>query len=73
MKTKEQIEKEIGYGKVYTLEEFCHEVDEGCIIDYDGVGYFHDGENITNVSVWDDSIDPKYVWSHYPYVIWYNR
>ena len=76
MKTKEQIQKEgvcaeCG-GEVFTTEEFAECIERGTFIPYDGVGYFHDGENETWRSVWDDSVTAEEV-EKYPYVCWYNR
>jgi hypothetical protein len=67
MKTKEQVQDEC-FGEVYTLDEFIDEVTCGGINQYDGVGFFHNGENETNVSVWEKSCDLLC----YPYVCWYN-
>jgi hypothetical protein len=72
MKSQEQVQKETEYGDVFTIEEFAHDVKLGCITPYDGVGYFHDGENKTNRCVWDDSVTAEEV-KNYPYVCWYNK
>lgn len=76
MKTKEQIQKEGLCGEcggtVFTTEEFAEYVKRGSFIPYDGFGYFHDGENETDRSVWDDSVTAEEV-EKYPYVCWYNR
>ena len=75
MKTKEQVQKEglvAKYGTVFTTEEFAEYIERGSFIPYDGIGYFHDGENETDRSVWDDSITAEEV-EKYPYVCWYNR
>ena len=72
MKTKQQIENEISYGDVYTLEEFFQEVKIGGFIPYDGDGYFHDGEEETSRSVWSSNLSLLEL-KHYPYVCWYNK
>ena len=72
MKTKELIQAEIPFGEVFTLDEFIAEVEENWINEYDGIGYFHDGENRTDFSVWNE----HYSWDdviRFPYVIWYNK
>lgn len=81
MKTKEQIqkeiEKEIPGVWVMTTEEFIKQNDAKCLIRYDGIGMFHDGENETEFSVWDDypaGLDNQEdVIKAFPYVCWYNR
>lgn len=72
MKTIEQVRAEMEFGDVFTKEEFGDLVDKGWFIPSDGVGRFHDGENETNVSVWDNSLTPEDV-EKYPYVCWYNK
>ena len=72
MKTKELIQNEIPFGHVFTLDEFIEDVNAGYINEYDGQGYFHDGENRTKISVWNEHLS----WDDviiYPYVIWYNK
>ena len=70
MKTLKEIKKEC-IGDVFTIDEFAKEVNSGFINGYDGIGYFHDGENETNIEVfsnfnWEDV-------ENYPYVCWYNK
>lgn len=72
MKTKKQIKKELYCSEVYTKEEFLKLNEEKLIIPYDGQGYFHDGENETNLSVWADSLTWDDV-KDYPYIVWYNK
>lgn len=72
MKTKEQIQKETTQGYVFTSQDFW-----GCLLswsfnEYDGNGYFHDGEAETALSVWDDEVNVD-TFKEYPYVVWYNR
>ncbi len=72
MKTIEQVKQEIGFGNVYTLEEFEEMLDDNAINCYDGIGYFHDGEKETELSVFDDSLTYDDV-KDFPYVCWYNK
>ena len=72
MKTIEQIKKEIDCGHVFSIDDFTECVEEGCFIPYDGIGYFHDGENSTGISVWSIDLN-KWNKMKYPYVIWYNK
>lgn len=69
MKTIDQIQDEIGFGNVYTSKDFAEDVESGGFIPYDGTGYYHDGEQETDICVWSDlSLLHKY-----PYVCWYNK
>ena len=73
MKTLEEVQAEEKIGSVMTVEKFCELMDEGYITDYDGWGYFHDGEKIRrDFNVFDDS----FTWDdikNFPYVVWFNR
>lgn len=71
MKTREQIERETK-SNVFTKEEFLSSVHRGEITSYDGIGYFHDGENETLVNVYDETLSRDKV-KHYPYICWYNK
>lgn len=71
MKTREQVQAEIQFGDVYTFSEYCNLVAQGYLTPYDGIGYFHDGEKESNISVWNFKYDE--VWGKYPYVCWYNK
>ena len=51
IKGKEQIQEEIGYGDVLTIEEFFSDVMSGCLTPSDGIGYFHDGIQETNRNI----------------------
>ena len=72
MKTLEQVKVEQKFGEVFTVNEFAELYHEGYINEYDGIGYFHDGEKKTNISVWDATL-PWYVIKNFPYVCWYNK
>lgn len=71
MKSIKQIKEEC-IGEVFTLKEFISHTDIGLFNRYDGDGYFHDGENETNISVWDSNLAWEDV-ENYPYVCWYNK
>ena len=72
MKNKQlvQVENEDCY--VFTLEEFEEYVNNGSITMYDGYGYFHDGENETDICVWDEEL-PWEDFGKFQYVCWYNK
>lgn len=60
-------------GDVMTVDQFCEMVDNDSINQYDGYGFFHDGEHIRreynvfdNSLTWDDVKD-------FPYIVWFNN
>ena len=70
MKTLKQVKKEIGkHGDVMTAEEYREW--SHCMTPWDGIGYYHDGENRTDISVFE-SITQEQA-EKLPYVIWYNK
>lgn len=72
MKTIEQIQDEVRYGEVFNSNDFAQKVISGSFNKFDGVGFFHNGENETNISVWDKKVTLEY-FKEYPYVCWYNK
>ena len=80
MKTIEQVREETKIGEVFTTEQFADYEEHNCFNEYDGFGYFHDGEKETDLSVWSTEspiYDTVTTWEEfldkYPYVIWYNK
>lgn len=71
MKTLEQIQKEHPYGMIYLTEDFIDIVLDGGFAPCDGIGYFHDGDKETKISVWSDLKYEDII--NYPYVCWYNN
>jgi len=79
-KTLEQVESELTCGEAFTTEQFAYYAHTNCLNQYDGFGYFHDGEKETDFNVWDNEspiYDTVSTWEDlvekYPYVIWYNK
>lgn len=77
MKSKKEIVNSQDYkildeNNIFTVDEFIEQIEKGFINHYDGDGYFHDGENETDISVWDESLTWSDVKS-FPYVCWYNK
>lgn len=77
MKTKKEIVDAQNYkildeNDIFTLDEFIEQIKQGSINRYDGNGYFHDGENETDISVWDISLNRMNT-INYPYICWYNK
>lgn len=73
MKTFEAIQNECS-GTVYKIADFIKLVQAGYIIDYDGIGYFHDGEDeVDYPPVTCNKTKLSCYAKDYPYVCWYNR
>lgn len=72
MKTKEQIQNEMGCGDLFDSIAFLSKVKDGSFNECDGVGYFHDGEKETDISVWGYKVTEE-TFNKYPYVCWYNK
>jgi len=72
MKTFDEVQAETEtFGDVFLSTDFKLAVEAGDFIPYDGMGYFHDGENETDYCVW--AVEDEAEFDKYPYVIWYNR
>lgn len=71
IKTKEEIQEEC-FGDVYTREEFLEQVRSGRINCFDGIGYYHDGNEETEISVWTSEGAFVEI-SEFPYICWYNK
>lgn len=67
------IEEDIKYCDVFTTEVFAEQVKCGSFISYDGIGYYHDGEDETDIEVdFNYDLVMEKV-AEYPYVCWYNK
>lgn len=72
--TKEEVQKSMKYGKVFDISEFARDVRHGYFTEYDGVGYFHDGEKETDENVFTDKGNfRKATAKKYKFVCWYNK
>ncbi len=69
MKTLEQVQKETKCGEVFTFEDFFKQIGN-TFTRKDGIGYFHDGEKETRVSVWCGILSLEEL-KRYPFVCWY--
>lgn len=72
MKSLKQVQREEKIGTVYTTEKFAECISRGSFNRFDGVGFFHDGEQETDKCVWDYILTWDDV-KDYPYVVWYNK
>lgn len=73
IKTLEEVQAEMDFGDVYTISDFSEQVSQGSISDYDGIGYFHNGHEETEVCVFDPDIPYYMAILMFPYVCWYNK
>lgn len=69
IKPIEEVRKAQKYGDVFTTEYFKDMVENRCIIDDDGCGYFHDGTKETKFEVFTY----YHLIDKFPYVCWYNK
>lgn len=74
MKTLMEVQEECLTGYVFTVEEFIEMVNDGTIDVYneDNYGYYHDGENETEVPVSFDKYSLEEGLEKYPYICWYE-
>ena len=74
MKTIQEIEQEYPWANVFTFDDFVRHVNNGYITSYDGVGYFHNGREetdlVVNVSLIASNTALR---NRYPYICWYNN
>lgn len=71
MKNKSDIEKEIK-GKIFTLDEFSNGVKDGTINVCNGIGYFHDGNQLTQITVNNNRLKWEST-KKYPYICWFRE
>ena len=71
MKTIEEIKKDC-IGDVFATENFIKAVNNGWFNSCDGIGFFHDGEEETDIEVFSRFIEEDDI-KKYPYVCWYNK
>lgn len=60
-------------GKVYEIKEFLQLVNDKCIIDYDGIGYFGNENTELETIKHVDIPTVKKAMKRYTHVHWYNR
>lgn len=70
MKTLKEVQAENEFATVYTSKEFAKLAKAKIFIPYDGIGYLHDGEKETSISIWNVDLNK---WTKYPYICWYGR
>lgn len=61
--------------EVYDTAHFASLAERKCFISFDGDGFYHDGVNETDISVWDSKemlMSPETP-KKYPYVVWYSK
>ena len=68
-----KLEKIPDYGDIMTLKEFIEQVKDGCLIDYDGTGYYATKNRITNLSVYPSDIYKGKINKRWSHIMWFNR
>ena len=69
--TKEQIQAQFSDAQVLTFDEFCEKCTEGVLDMYNSHGWFHDGETLTDIKIWDEDVNIDDV-KQYLYVVCYD-
>lgn len=72
-KSIEQVIGDFPNATIYPTAKFADLVEDGCFCESDGSGRFHDGEEETAVSVWDEEEITQDQIDAYPYVCWYSK
>ena len=72
MKTIDEIMNEEMTSDVFTVDEFLGMLDMDELYDINAFGYYHDGENVTEVQVWLNKSDIEEKGKQYPYIIWHT-
>ena len=63
----------ISIGNLYTMDDFKEDCLNGSFIDYDGFGYYSDGEMESDIHILPSDIKSGCVRDDFDYVVWYNR
>ena len=71
MMTIQEIQEDLDSGEVFAIDEFIELAEMG-ELDEEGYGYFHDGEEMTEIRVALDVEELEDMQEQYPYVIWFN-
>ena len=61
------------YGTLMTLTEFTEDCKLGCLINYDGYGYYSDGKTMTEILIRPSDVMSGRVNQKYTHVVWFNR
>lgn len=56
-----------------TAEEFIRSVNNGCLIDYDGIGEYSDGKQVSNIKVKPSAVKKNGLDKRFSHVVWYNK
>ena len=64
---------DIGYGMVFTIDNFMAEVYSGCISDYDGRGIFYDKNGNKGEYIICDIKWIKNNCKDYDFIVWFNK
>lgn len=59
--------------EVIELDEFVDSCNRGNLIDYDGWGYYSDGNLMTSIKVYPSDITNGFVKREWTHVVWFNK
>jgi len=72
MKTKNEILFEQSYCEVYTLSEYARLITNGKLSISSGIGYYHDGNEITNTCIEGNNRTWEQI-RNYPYICFFKN
>ena len=69
-KTRDEVALDHPECDTFTIPEFLELVRMGALEDVDSYGYYHDGQELTEVPVRLDEQEIKELGRKYPYIVW---
>lgn len=61
------------YGDIFTMQEFIEDCENGCLIDYDGIGFYSFEDMITDHQIRPSDVMEGKHDTRYTHVVWFNR
>jgi hypothetical protein len=56
-----------------TVEQFIEDVKSGCLIDYDGWGYYVKDNKRTNIMVFPSDVKYNAIRKEFDTIVWFNK
>ena len=61
------------YGDLMSIDEFVSCCESGCMMDYDGTGYYATSDQMTRVQVFPSEVSEGKIDERWSHVVWFNR
>jgi hypothetical protein len=58
---------------IMTVAEFIEDVKSGCLIDYDGWGYYVKDDKKTNIMIFPSDVKYNAIRKEFDTIVWYNK